>query len=427
MRIDKIRLHNFRNFEEKVFEFPSQFTVVIGNNGKGKSSLLQGLRLAAASFFLGLDEPERLHIQKEDIRRIDTGKRFAPQQNCFFEAWGNVVGTACQWKRTLAKENGRTDYKGAYSISSIAEALNHQINKELKDNIDLPVICYFSTARLWAESKQTIQLKKKGSKLKDGYARCLDAKSDKISPLEWIKSNYYKQLKGKENGGLLNAVLAAIAICVPGWSQLEWDEDYDDLAGVFTDDEGGSQFIPLYFLSDGQRTMASLVAEIAYRCVVLNDHLGANAVIESRGIVMIDELDMHLHPNWQKTVVQDLKKAFPNIQFVATTHSPFIIQSVDAQELINLDKETDVNPKDLSIEEVSQDIQGVESTYATANTENEKTSTNYLSVLEKSTSIKGGTPVKEFAQQLDDMEATVSDPAIRAFLKMKRLEKSILK
>lgn len=99
---------------------------------------------------------------------------------------------------------------------------------------------------------------------------------------------------------MLQAVLEAITICVQGWGNLEWDEGYDDLAGVFTDEEGRDRFLPLFYLSDGQRTMASMVAEIAYRCAVLNDHLGVNAVKESKGIVMIDEIDMHLHPNWQR-------------------------------------------------------------------------------------------------------------------------------
>lgn len=362
MKINKLWLHNFRNFEDVTFEFLAPFTVVIGENGQGKSSLLQGLRLAAAAFFMGLDEPERLHIQKEDIRRIDTGKRFAPQNDCFFEAEGIVAGTPCRWRRTLKKENGRTDSKDAAGIITLAENLNRQINQELKEDIDLPVIAFFSTARLWVEPKQTIQLKKKGSKLKDGYTRCLDVKSDKISSLEWIKSNYYKQLSGKTNGDLLKAVLEAVSTCVPGWSNLEWEEDYDDLAGTFTDGDNQGKFIPLYYLSDGQRTMASMVAEIAYRCVTLNEHLGRDAVKNSTGIVLIDEIDMHLHPNWQRTVVQDLKKAFPNIQFVATTHSPFIVQSLEAKELINLDATSDMglNPVDMPLNQVATEIMQVE-------------------------------------------------------------------
>lgn len=72
MKIATIRLSNFRNFEDKEFHFPSNFSVIIGENGKGKSSVLQGLRLACATFLLGIDEAERYHIQKEDVRRVVT-------------------------------------------------------------------------------------------------------------------------------------------------------------------------------------------------------------------------------------------------------------------------------------------------------------------------------------------------------------------
>lgn len=126
-------------------------------------------------------------------------------------------------------------------------------------------------------------------------------------------------------------------------------------------------------------------------------------------------------------MVSDLKRVFPNLQFVVTTHSPFIIQSVTALELINLDKETDVHPKDLSIEEVAQDIMGVESTYALENAQQEKIAGDYLSTLGKSVGSGKNILVNEFTQQLDDMESKVADPAMRAFLRMKRLEKNISK
>ncbi len=413
MRIREMNLRNFRNFESQSFQFPTLFTVIVGDNGKGKSSILQGLRLAVGTFLLGLDEPERLHIQKEDVRRVDVGKRFAPQKNCSFEAVGEINGVSCSWKRTLTREGGRTDYKQATQLIDIASRLNRQVNLELAENADLPVICFFSTARLWAESKQTIQLKKKGSKIKDGYARCLDLRSDRVSPLQWIKSHYIKQLKGRENGGLLEAVLEAISTCIPNWEPSEWDEDTDDLAGNYAQEDGGNIFMPLFYLSDGLRTMAGMVAEIAYRCVVLNDHLGRDAVKKSRGIVMIDELDMHVHPNWQRHVIGDLKKAFPNLQFVATTHSPFIVQSLQSDELINLDFVSDVPPNTLKVDEVATELMGVHSAFAVENQEKFDTAKHFLTGLEGQRSP-------------DDLEAqleSVSDPGLRAFLELNKMAK----
>lgn len=424
MRIHKIKLHNFRNFGEITFEFPSQFTVVIGENGKGKSSLLQGVRLAAGTFLLGLDEPQRLHIQKEDVRRVDAGHRFAPQRNCYFQAWGELNNQDIEWKRTLLREGGRTDSKEAGSLIEIASELNTRVNEKLENSVDMPVFCFFSTARLWSEAKQRIDLKRKGSKIKDGYAKCLDVKSDRITPLQWIKANYYKQLKGKERNGLLQAVLEAITTCVPDWTNLEWDEDSDDLAGIYQHEDGASTFVPLYYLSDGLRTMAGMVAEIAYRCVVLNDHLGRNAVKGSKGVVMIDEIDMHLHPNWQRRAVSDLKNAFPNIQFIATTHSPFIVQSVKQKELINLDPATAADPNTLGLEEVAKDVMGVENTRSEYYLKYFAAASEYFKALESAEHIKSLKEKEVLKSRLDEIELGFQqDPAYAAFLKLNRAAK----
>src|SRR5690606_37938912 len=126
--------------------------------------------------------------------------------------------------------------------------------------------------------------------------------------------------------------------------------------------------------------------DIAYRCAILNGFLGYKAVQESHGIVMIDELDMHLHPNWQRFVVNDLKKAFPNIQFVVTTHSPFIVQSVESDELINLDFIMDIPPNELKIDEVATEVMGVDSPFAIENEQKYKHAKRILTMLEDGSS-----------------------------------------
>ena len=164
-----------------------------------------------------------------------------------------------------------------------------------------------------------------------------------------------------------------------------------------------------------------MVAELAYRCITLNGHLGENAVKGSKGVVLIDEIDQHLHPRWQRHVVHDLKTAFPNLQFIATTHSPFIIQSLKANELINLHSLTDTNPSDLSIEDVAVHIMGVESRFGEVSQNQEKLSQNYFEILDS----KNGKTPSVSESSLDELESKIIDPATRAFLQMKRLKKQI--
>jgi predicted ATP-binding protein involved in virulence len=90
-------------------------------------------------------------------------------------------------------------------------------------------------------------------------------------------------------------------------------------------------FVPLSQLSDGLRNMVVMISDIAFRCYKLNPHFEFDAALKTTGIVIIDEVDMFLHPSWQQLVISALQKAFPNIQFVVTTHSPQVLTTVPAE------------------------------------------------------------------------------------------------
>lgn len=100
--------------------------------------------------------------------------------------------------------------------------------------------------------------------------------------------------------------------------------------------------MPVAQLSDGVRNMMGLVADIAFRATKLNPHLGLEAARQTAGIVLIDEVDMHLHPSWQQTVLASLQEAFPNIQFIVTTHSPQVLSTVSREHIRVLEQRAGV-------------------------------------------------------------------------------------
>jgi predicted ATP-binding protein involved in virulence len=113
-------------------------------------------------------------------------------------------------------------------------------------------------------------------------------------------------------------------------------------------------------LSDGQQRIAAIFCDLAMRCASLNSHLGEKAIEATTGVVTIDELDLHLHPQWQRTVIQDLLSVFPNIQFIATSHSPFLLQAAFEQgAVIDLGTGKAVSPPDASIEDIAEHVMGV--------------------------------------------------------------------
>lgn len=125
-----------------------------------------------------------------------------------------------------------------------------------------------------------------------------------------------------------------------GWHTLEYSETYDKSLILYHEQQG---VLKVSQLSDGVKNMLAMVADIAYRCALLNGHLGQWAAVSTEGIVMIDEVDMHLHPSWQQTVLGSLTKAFPNIQFIVTTHSPQVLSTVPAECIRSLETEVDAD------------------------------------------------------------------------------------
>jgi predicted ATP-binding protein involved in virulence len=164
-----------------------------------------------------------------------------------------------------------------------------------------------------------------------------------------------------------------------------------------------------------------MIADIAFRCIQLNPHLGRDVVNLTPGVVLIDELDQHLHPNWQKRVVNDLKVAFPNIQFVATTHSPFIVQSLEADELVNLDElELSESPNLLPINKVATQVMGVDGIRSDDFEERVKDATQQLSEIEATNGELSLDDYEKISKALDQIALSeTNDPEYKAFLELK--------
>jgi predicted ATP-binding protein involved in virulence len=426
MNIHRLTIRNFRNIEEeKSFQLNQRFTVIIGINGKGKSTMLHAVRVVAGTYLLGIPEALKRHIWESEIRVKNFGTHHALQTPTIVKAEGSIDGKLLSkpWQRQIPEGKTKTtsNYEDVGEIRNIAKQKYDLITKNGEANIDNPVIAYFGTGRLYGSSRNTLGSFVGRQVFKYGYYSWAEMQYATYQYSYWLNSHRFLVSDGMENHETYLAFFEAIKAANPYITALDFDGKELRLKVKLGDDDSESQFLPLSLHSDGIITHTAMVAELAFRCIVLNAHHKENAVKRSRGVVMIDEIDLHLHPNWQRHVIDDLKKAFPCIQFVATTHSPFIVQSLDASELINLDIDTDVSPKDLSIEEVSQNIMGIESEMSEENQSDENLSTSYLERLGELQEQNKNDIIKE----LNEIELKISDPAVRAFLKMKRLGENI--
>jgi predicted ATP-binding protein involved in virulence len=161
--------------------------------------------------------------------------------------------------------------------------------------------------------------------------------------LKWFEKMTMQELQDGEKIPEMNAVKTAMAECYQGSGtradnvKINYNIKFAQLEISYTDENGNKQKHPFHELSDGFKNTLSLVGDIAYRMAVLNPQFFADVTKKTPGIILIDEIDQHLHPKWQKNIVKNLMSIFPNVQFIVTTHSPSIISSVKKGQLILLD------------------------------------------------------------------------------------------
>lgn len=330
MKIKHLTLRNFRKYQETRFNFHSKFTVLIGNNGSGKTTVLDALAVMLNTYFQGSGiQTGGGVIKKDDARLIITEKGDQvfrePQEEVWLKATVSINDILCEWQRNKGDRGGLAkDFVefGAKARSAIKKG----------ESPDLPLLLYYGAGRLWDIHRER-NTEKPGSQL-DAYRYCLDPKSDQNAFEKWFKKLTLSEIQKRRPVSAMDAVKAAILCCIPGAQDFYHDVD-EGCIMIKLEKEG---LVPFDYLSDGYRNMVAMVADIAHRAARLNPHHEENAAKKITGIVLIDEIDLHLHPKWQRRVVSDLKSAFPLLQFIATTHSPFILQSLEAGELIDLEQ-----------------------------------------------------------------------------------------
>jgi predicted ATP-binding protein involved in virulence len=432
MRIDKIRIQNFKGFADETFHLNPRFTVFIGENGSGKTSVLDALAVAVGSFLLGIDVArlEARSIAKNEIRVSTKEGQPRPILPSIITAFGEAGSENFPggWFRNVDAITKKTTTKFA-GAKNIKETASRMLDLSRKTGeITFPVIAYHGTGRLWAEH-EGIQYKKQGEGASLAYRNCLSPKSSSKDFLSWYKTyeDEVRKFDQEDDKIALRIFNECITSMIPDgrWQDMAFSFKDDDLMGILTKDSGGKEKLTFSQLSDGYRNVIGMVADVAYRCIKLNPHLGENAVKETPGIVLIDELDLHLHPKWQRRVVNDLKNAFPKVQFVATTHSPFIVQSLKANELVILgdDGFKDGEPFKKSIEEITADEMGTgQDLLRSADfLEMQKTAEEYYKLIAQGNASKTHEKTRQLREKLNELEEKFGeDPAFVASLRIER-------
>lgn len=353
MELNKIHIRNYRCFEDINIELDNHLTLFVGKNGAGKSTILDAIAIAISSFLCGIEGTVSRNIQKEDAKYnfyeldgiIDSQHQFPVE----ITGYGVCNGKKdLEWTRSLNSAGGKTTLKEAHQIIDIAEQMQKQIM--IGDTeIVLPILSYYGTGRLYAQKKEKRNLKAlQKFNRQVGYLDCMAAESNEKMMLNWFEKMTLKSLQNQQKTGnvekitQLKVVEEAVCKCfskISGSkdSTISFDLDTHRIIMEYTNDTGEKCRFSLNEMSDGYKNTLSMISDIAYRMAVLNPQLGEKVLEKTPGIILIDEIDLHLHPEWQQTILKDLQSVFPEVQFVITSHAPAVINSVEKMHIQILD------------------------------------------------------------------------------------------
>lgn len=368
MRLSEVTYHNFRGFEDKKFSLDSPLVLFVGDNAKGKTSALRGIALALSSWVSAFPEIKSLKYTWDDVRKVAV--REGAEIPTFNPSTESFINCIVVEKRGPFNTPISIDWTRQYGSHSNSDNLKKEAKKyllsiEKEKQVDLPYFGFYGTGRLWNVDKRLTEKKEK-SATRDSrykaYQDALEASSTEKLLRKWIAKLRFAEFTGGKPSSVLASVWTCLKKIIPDVLNVDWNPKEEDLVFEFKDGKS----LPLSNLSEGQRIVASLVTDLCIRISLLNPHLNGNARELTSGVVLIDEIDLHLHPKWQKTIVPNLAELFPKIQFILTSHSPFIIQSlegVNGARIINLDD--DESPYDYSrqtyrsVEDIAENVMNV--------------------------------------------------------------------
>jgi predicted ATP-binding protein involved in virulence len=448
MRIDRLEVTNFKKFAQASFEFPRSIDappdsgsvhVLIGENGSGKTSVLDALAVAMGIWLHRIPDSSLNNSRRPLFaheRRLVWVQ--GNDREFFMEDHGDtsvkVTGRIgdeedLEWGQLLSEASTPPIVTGRSATKTVQQFYDRS---RLGQSVLFPIIAYYQAGRVWTPS-DTVRdpVERNGQNRWSAFRDCLSAKMHGRELNDWFLGETLASAKrnGKPRPGF-EIVKHAVKCLVPGADEVWFDSDRREIVLSL---DGEAQ--PFSNLSAGQRALLAIVVDIAIRMITQNNYLVPTdtpesddealprVLAETPGVVLIDEIDVHLHPRWQRTIIDSLRSLFPKIQFIATTHSPFIVQSLREGELVMLDSGQPVaEPGKLGVEAIAEGLMGVQrADVGTRYAQMVDVAKDYLGMLaEAAQAPDSAKPVIESLLR-DKIAPYADNPAFQAYLEMERV------
>lgn len=345
--VNRLELANFRGFESLSLDFEERLTVIVGTNGTGKTAVLDALAIMLSTVLRNFGGSTR-GFQLADAREVPSdlnSQKSVAQMSQQFPIRAEIELTTGNWTytwpRIRSSAKGRTSWgeKNSPIGVDMAQLWNEANNPDTPD-VTLPVIALYGVERLIGVRRATANISRSRA---GAYDAALVGQSDLRRLSQYFSALALTEFQASKKGrqahaasAQLDAISQACAEILEdtGWSSPEWNPVVGEL--TLTHAEYGT--LPLSYMSSGIRIAAGMIIDIVSRMARANPHLGSSDLLSSvPGIVIIDEVDLHLHPAWQQKILVRLRQIFPEVQFIVTTHSPQVLSTVPAESIRILD------------------------------------------------------------------------------------------
>lgn len=345
MRVVDLKLKNIRiigeNFPKIDFSPAYNVTIFLGNNGRGKTTILDSIALLISPFISQFPSIPDKMISEWDVHRNREGRLSDfLELKANFLTNENVTVFEARTKKGLTKAP-ESDLK---EIKQLALDIKEKITAGSK--VEMPVFAYYGTGRGQINAPERKRNFQKSFERWDCYNNALTPSTDFKSFFAWFDLMEDEERRQREKLRNFDYRLPALEAVRNALENFVGDKfqspriELHPLRFVMTERNGISheRTLRIEQMSDGYKIIIAMVADIASRMAEANPSM-SDPLLTS-GIILIDEIDLHLHPKWQRIVVGQLTKTFPNIQFILTTHSPIIIAGAsEKSQIIHLDAE----------------------------------------------------------------------------------------
>lgn len=333
MRLRSVTIDNFRAVKHlELASLDERLTVFHGDNGQGKTSVLRAIAVGLGAVPMLLPEVPGIGFLDADKRRSSRFVRVA------LETTSGVVWER-QKGRVPSTRAGQPEWAGLRTLRAKMESILD--TDEQGAGIDLPIVAFYGADR----GTFNVPQRHRGYRERQRYSAltgALSAGIDFRSFFEWFKFEEDKELRAqkhdaKQKSRELEAVRAAITSMIPGASEPRIEFGPLRFVVSLRSDAGVREELTFDQMGGGYRVTLALAADLARRMVQGNPHRADPCACEA--IVLIDEIDLHLHPAWQQRVLVDLLRTFPNTQFLVSTHSPQVLTSVEPERIVELNQD----------------------------------------------------------------------------------------